>query len=78
MSEEMLFDLVGDDDLNADEETVIGAVAKWIQGGGGEEGRGERVLREIRYGLMETLRLREVVLKAEEMLAGGATVGACE
>ena len=38
--------------------------------GSREEGRGERLLREIRYGLMEASRPREVVLKAEEMLAG--------
>ena len=69
MSEEMLCDLVGDDDLVANEEVVLEGVVKWIQGGG-EEGRGERLLREIRHGLMEVSHLREVVLKAEEMLAG--------
>ena len=42
---------------------------RWIKGGD-EEGRGERVLREIRHGLMEASRLGHLILKAEEMLTG--------
>ena len=36
---------------------------EWIKGGGGEEGRGERLLGEIRYGLLEASRLAEVGLR---------------
>ena len=69
MNEEMLCDLVGDDALEADEDLVLKAVGDWIEGGG-DEGRGEYLLGEIRYGLLTASRLAEVWLKAEEMLAG--------
>ena len=70
ISEELLQDLVGDDAMAAKEEDVLQAVVQWIKAGGGEEGRGERVLGEIRYGLLEASRLAEVWLKAGEILAG--------
>ena len=47
MSEVVTCDLVGDDDLMAHEEAVLEAVAGWIQAGGGEQGRGERLLGDI-------------------------------
>ena len=71
MSEVVTCDLVGDDDLMAHEEAVLEAVAGWIQAGGGEEGRGERLLGEIRYGLLTASRLEEVGLRAEEMVGEG-------
>ena len=40
----------------------------WIQAGGGEEGRGERLLGLIWYGLLTASRLEEVGLRAEEMV----------
>ena len=40
ISEEVMCDLVGDDDLMAHEEAVLEAVTGWIKAGGGEEGRG--------------------------------------
>ena len=55
--------------MAADEDVLLEGVVEWIKAGGGEEGRGERALREIRYGQMEASRLSELVLK-EEMLAG--------
>ena len=53
LSEDMLCDLLGDDQLvpgygggHSTEDAVLQAVAAWIRGGD-EEGRGERVLREV-------------------------------
>ena len=40
MSEMVMCDLVGDDDLMANEEAVLETMAGWIQAGGGEAGRG--------------------------------------
>ena len=60
MNEEMLCDLVGDDALAAEEEAVLKAVVEWIKWGGDEAGRGERLLGEIRYGLLTASRLAEV------------------
>ena len=69
-SEEVLSNLVGGDQLVADEEEVLEAVVEWIKGGAGEEGRGEKILGETRYGLLEELRLAEVVLRAKEIVGG--------
>ena len=74
MSEDVMTDLVGDDALAAEEDAVLEAVVVWIKGGR-EERRGERLLGAIRYGLMAASSLREVVLKAEEMV--GERQGAC-
>ena len=71
MSEVLMCDLVGDDDLMAHEEAVLEAVLEWIQAGGGEEGRGERLLGLIRYGLLTASRLEVVGLRAEEMVGEG-------
>ena len=60
MNEGMLCDLVRDDSLAADEEEVLKAVSAWIKEGGGEEGRGERLLREVRFGLLGASRLAEL------------------
>ena len=51
LSEDVLCGLVGDDDMAADEDVLLEGVVEWIEGGD-EEGRGEWLLREIRYGLM--------------------------
>ena len=67
--ENVLCGLVGNDDMAADEDVLLGGVVRWVKGGD-EEGRGERVLRKIRYGLMEASRLGHLILKGEEMLAG--------
>ena len=69
LSEGVLCSLVADDELAADEEEVVEAVVDWIKGGD-EEGRGERLLREIRYGLIEISRLAELGLKAGTALPG--------
>ena len=72
MSELVMCDLVGDDDLMAHEEAVLDAVVEWIQAGGGEEGRGgERLLGLIWYGLLTASRFEEVGLRAEEMVGEG-------
>ena len=71
MSEVVMCDLVGDDDLMAHEEAVLEAVVEWIKGGEEEEGRGESLLGEIRYGLLTALRLEEVGLRVEEMVGEG-------
>ena len=73
MSELVMCDLVGDDYLMADEEAVLEAVAGWIKGGG-EEGRGERLLGEIRYRLLTASRLKKVGRRAEKMV--GEDLGA--
>ena len=70
MSEEVLCDLVRDEAFAAAEVVVLEAAVEWINGGGGEEGRGKRLLGEIRYGLLEASKLAEVRLSAEEMLGG--------
>ena len=44
-------------------------VVTWIKEGS-EEGCGEQLLREVRYGLIQASRLAEVGLTAKEMLAG--------
>ena len=69
LQEDVLCDLVGDDELAADEEEVLEAVVAWIMHGS-DEGRGEGLLREVRYGLMEASRLGELAQRAGEMLAG--------
>ena len=71
MSEAVMCDLVGDDDLTADEEAVLEAVAGWIKARGGKEWRGERLLGLIRYGLLTASRLEAVGLRAEEMVGEG-------
>ena len=71
MSKVVMCDLLGDDDLMADNEAVLEAVTGWIKGGGGEEGHGERLLGLIRYGLLTASRLEEVGLRAEEMVGEG-------
>ena len=43
LQEDVLCNLVGDDDLAADEEEVLEAVVAWIKRGA-DEGRGERLL----------------------------------
>ena len=45
MSELVLCDLIGDDDLMAHEEAVLEAAVGWIQAGEGEEGRGRTLTR---------------------------------
>ena len=69
LCEDVVCGLVGGDDMAADEEVLLEGVAQWIKRGD-EEGRGERVLRKIWYGVMEPSRLGHLILKAEEMLAG--------
>ena len=71
MSELVMCYLFGDDDLMAHEEAVLEAAAGWIKGGGAREGRGERLLGLIRYGLLTASRLEEVGLRAEEMVGEG-------
>ena len=73
-SEEVLCDLVGDDLLAADEENVLEAVVGWIKAGGAKKGRGERLLGEVRYGMLTALRLAELGLRAEEMVGEGLGV----
>ena len=74
LNEEVMCSLDGDDQLAAEERAVLEAVVEWIKAGGNEEGRGERLLREIRYGLLTASRLEEVGLKVEEMVGGGLGV----
>ena len=50
---------------------MLEAVVEWIKAGGGKEGRGERLLGEIRHGLLTASRLEEVVLRAEDMVEEG-------
>ena len=69
LSEMVMCDLLGDDDLMGGEEDVLQAVVAWIKECG-EKGCGERLLGEIRYGLLEASRLQEVALRADEMLGG--------
>ena len=69
LQEDVLCGLVGDDDLAADEEEVLEAVVAWIKRGA-DEGRGESLLREVRYGLMEASRLGELAQRAGGILAG--------
>ena len=71
LNEEVMCSLVGDDDLMAREEAVLEAVAGWIQAGGGEVGRGERLLGLIRYGLLTVLRLAVVGLRVEKIVGEG-------
>ena len=63
MSEEMMCELVSDDALAAEEAVVLDAVLEWIAAGDGK-GRGERLLGEIRYGLLEISFLAEMGQKA--------------
>ena len=60
---------MGDDDLAADEDEVLEAVVAWIKRGD-DEGRGERLLREVQNGLMEASRPGELATRAGEMPAG--------
>ena len=69
LRKDALCDLVRDDMLAADEDAVLELVIVWIKGGH-EERRGERLLGQIRYGLMEPSLLKEVGLKANELLPG--------
>ena len=79
MGEEVMCDLVGDDYLMAafplmahKEAAVLEAVVEWITAGvGREEGREERLPREIRYGLLTATQLEEVGWRAEEMVGEG-------
>ena len=69
LDEDVLCGLVGDDELAAEEYQVLETAVAWIKAGC-EEGRGERLLREIRYGLIEAPRLAELGRKAKEILPG--------
>ena len=75
LREDALCDLVRDDMLAADEDAVLEAVIVWIKGGHEERRGGERLLGQIRYGLMEPSLLKEVGLKASKLLPG--VQGAC-
>ena len=58
----------------AHEEAVLEAVVEWIKAGREEEGRRERLLGLIRYGLLTALLLKEVGLRAKEMVGEGLGV----
>ena len=78
MNEEVLCSLVEDDLLAADEEEVLQAVVGWISGGADEEGRGETLLGEVRYGLIEAQQLAEVRLSASAVLGAGQRARLCD